>query len=144
MLAFLPGPILALLAILLYFICAMFLSLSFFVVMLVWLITPVPTWRKTLHNLMFQVPTAWSWTLIGVLKLTTKTKLVVNGTENLSKKNSYLLISNHQGFLDILVLQVVLDRYLPQLRYFMKQALFWVPVIGQACYIMGYPIYETL
>ncbi len=73
------------------------------------------------------------------MSLTTKTNIIVNGAENLSKKNSYLLISNHQGFLDILILQVTLDRYLPQLRYFIKQRLLWVPILGQACYVLGYP-----
>jgi 1-acyl-sn-glycerol-3-phosphate acyltransferase len=73
------------------------------------------------------------------VSLTTKTNIIVNGAENLSKKNSYLLISNHQGFLDILILQVTLDRYLPQLRYFIKQRLLWVPILGQACYVLGYP-----
>ena len=47
--------------------------------------------------------------------------------------------SNHQGFLDILILQKILDRHIPQLRYFMKQGLLWMPIIGQVCYLMGYP-----
>jgi 1-acyl-sn-glycerol-3-phosphate acyltransferase len=139
MLSFLPGPLLALLAIILYLVTALLLAAGFFIVMLIWLITPIPSWRTAIHNCIFQVPSLWSWTLQATMKLTCKTKLIVTGVDNLSKKNTYLLISNHQGFLDILVLQIVLDRYIPQLRYFMKQGLFWIPIIGQACYVLGYP-----
>lgn len=139
MLSFLPSPLVALIATFLYIVTVLILGNSFFFVMLVWLITPVPAWRRAIHHFIFQVPSMWSWTLQITMRLTCRTKLIIKGAENLSKDNAYLLISNHQGLLDILILQIVLDRHIPQLRYFMKQALLWIPIIGQACYVMGYP-----
>jgi 1-acyl-sn-glycerol-3-phosphate acyltransferase len=139
MLSFLPGPLIGVIAIFLYVFFAFVLAAIFFLVMLVWLITPIPAWRRAIRNFIFKIPSVWSETIRFTMWMTTKTTWEINGLENLSKQQSYLLISNHQGFLDILVMQAVLDRYVPQLRYFMKQGLLWMPLIGQACYIMGYP-----
>ncbi len=142
MLALLPGPLLAIIAFLLYVGFSVLLAIIFFMVMLLWLITPIPAWRQQITNRLFKIPSLWSETLRWVICLTTRTQWHVTGTEPLSKKQSYLLIANHQGFLDILVLQKVLDRLVPQLRYFMKKELLWVPIIGQACWIMGYPFMQ--
>lgn len=139
MICFLPGFIVIIFSLIFYLFFSLSLALIFFLVMLVWLMMPVPRWRRIIRNLIFKIPSIWSHTLNWTFCLTTRTQFEIRGLENLKKDQSYLLICNHQGLLDILVLQAKLDKYLPQLRYFMKQELFWIPLIGQACYIMGYP-----
>lgn len=139
MLRFLPGPIVGLIAVILYVFFAVMLAFLFFCVILVWCITPVPTWRRAILRFIFKIPSVWSESIRLTFFLTTKITWDIEGIDNLSKQHSYLLICNHQGLLDILVLQYVLDHHVPQLRYFMKQQLFWIPLVGQACYVMGYP-----
>lgn len=139
MLSFLPRFIIGILAFILYVAVSVLLSLSALLLMCIWLPMPVPTWRKALQKIIFNIPSAWSEAIRAIMWLTIKTQWEVHGLDQLNKHRSYLLISNHQGFLDILILQKILDRHIPQLRYFMKQGLLWMPIIGQVCYLMGYP-----
>lgn len=142
MLSFLPGPLLATIALLLYIGIIILLAIIFFAVILLWLVTPVPAWRQQITKRLFKIPSLWSETLHWIIWLTIRTQWHVSGIEHLNKKQSYLLIANHQSFLDIFVLQKVLDRFIAQLRYFMKKELLWMPIIGQACWIMGYPFMQ--
>ena len=51
----------------------------------------------------------------------------------------YLVISNHQSWTDIILLQSYLYGHLPPLKFFTKQQLIWVPGIGLAMYVLGFP-----
>ena len=54
----------------------------------------------------------------------------VQGLEKLDLTHSWLVTSNHQSWVDILALQNQFNRRLPLLKFFLKQELIWVPVIG--------------
>ena len=51
----------------------------------------------------------------------------------------YLVISNHQSWTDIILLQSYLYGKIPPLKFFTKQQLIWVPGIGLAMYVLGFP-----
>lgn len=57
----------------------------------------------------------------------------------LDPKRSYLLVSNHQSMADILVLFDVLHGRVPLPRFFLKQQLMYVPIIGMGCWAMDFP-----
>jgi len=61
----------------------------------------------------------------------------IRGT--LDPNRSYLLVSNHQSMADILVLFDVLHGRLPLPRFFLKQQLMYVPIIGMGCWAMDFP-----
>ena len=52
---------------------------------------------------------------------------------------SYLLISNHQSWADILILFACFHGRVPFLRFFLKQDLIYVPIIGVVCWAMDFP-----
>lgn len=52
---------------------------------------------------------------------------------------SYLVICNHQSWIDILLLGDVFYRRAPFPRFFLKQELIWVPVIGLGCWALEMP-----
>lgn len=52
---------------------------------------------------------------------------------------SYLLIGNHQSWLDILLLARVFHRRTPFPRFFVKRELMWVPVVGWGCWALEMP-----
>src|SRR5512137_56610 len=56
----------------------------------------------------------------------------VEGVEGLDPKGWYLVASNHQSWVDILVLQKIFNRRIPMLKFFLKRQLIYVPVIGLA------------
>lgn len=57
----------------------------------------------------------------------------------LDPRKNYLLISNHQSWADIPMLFVLLHRRVPFLRFFIKQQLLYMPIIGSGCWVMDFP-----
>ena len=52
----------------------------------------------------------------------------------------YLVVSNHQSWADILVLVFALNGRIPQFKFFTKRELLWVPFIGVALWLLGFPM----
>ena len=63
----------------------------------------------------------------------------VEGTDTLRKRGWYLVSSNHQSWVDILVLQKIFQDRIPFLKFFLKQELIYVPVIGLAWWALDFP-----
>ena len=63
----------------------------------------------------------------------------VRGGEGLRRNEWYLVISNHQSWADIFVLQKTLTGRIPFLKFFLKHRLIYVPVIGLAWWALDYP-----
>jgi len=51
----------------------------------------------------------------------------------------YLVLSNHQSWADIVVLQFILNNRIPYFRFFLKQELVWLPVFNFVWYALDYP-----
>jgi len=58
---------------------------------------------------------------------------------NLSKNKNYLVIANHQSWVDILVLIKVFNLKIPYFRFFLKDSLKWIPILGLVWWAMDYP-----
>ena len=52
----------------------------------------------------------------------------------------YLLISNHQSWVDTSIVQYISENRLPLTRFFTKFELIYIPVIGQAFYFLDFPM----
>jgi 1-acyl-sn-glycerol-3-phosphate acyltransferase len=63
----------------------------------------------------------------------------VQGLESLHPSGWYLVASNHQSWVDILVLQRIFHGRIPFLKFFLKRELIWVPVIGLAWWALDFP-----
>ena len=61
------------------------------------------------------------------------------GLEGLRKDGWYLVMVNHQTWVDVLVLQKVFNRRIPFLKFFIKQQLIWFPLLGLAWWAMDMP-----
>jgi 1-acyl-sn-glycerol-3-phosphate acyltransferase len=61
------------------------------------------------------------------------------GAETLSKDRWYLVVSNHQSWTDIFMLQTELYDALPPLKFFTKRQLLWIPIFGQAMWALDFP-----
>ncbi len=59
--------------------------------------------------------------------------------EQLDRARWYLVISNHQSWTDILLLQTSLYGHIPPIKFFTKRELIWVPFIGLAMWLLGFP-----
>ena len=55
-------------------------------------------------------------------------------------KGKYLLMSNHQSWVDTSIVQYISENRLPLTRFFTKFELIYIPVIGQAFYFLDFPM----
>jgi len=63
----------------------------------------------------------------------------VHGLEKFTYRSWYLVSSNHQSWVDILVLQRVFNRRIPLLKFFIKHELLYVPIMGLAWWALDFP-----
>lgn len=73
------------------------------------------------------------------LILTRNMEFELEGVEALDRKGWYLVISNHQSWVDIPILQKVFYHKIPFLKFFLKKELIWVPLLGQAWWALDFP-----
>ena len=62
-----------------------------------------------------------------------------NTDAQLRRDQWYVIISNHQGWSDILVLQDIFLGKVPPLKFFVKRQLLWVPLVGFAMWLLDFP-----
>ncbi|MEM9741883.1 MAG: acetyltransferase [Pseudomonadota bacterium] len=58
---------------------------------------------------------------------------------SLARDQWYLLTCNHQSWTDILLLQNSLRYALPPIKFFTKRELIWLPALGPAMWVLGFP-----
>ena len=113
--------------------------LLLFVAALVKLALPFASIRPRLDRLLNAIATSWIACNSGWMRLTQRTKWEATGLEGLHRRGWYMVNANHQSWVDILVLQHVLNRRVPLLKFFLKHQLIWVPVIGLAWWALDFP-----
>jgi len=69
----------------------------------------------------------------------TATRIAIQGRTGLRPDGHYLVLANHQSWVDILVLQKVFNQRIPLLRFFLKRELIWVPLLGLAWWGLDFP-----
>lgn len=67
------------------------------------------------------------------------TTLDAQGHDQLQARGWAMVVSNHQSWVDIFVLQRVFNRRIPLLKFFLKWELVYVPLIGLAWWAMDFP-----
>ena len=84
---------------------------------------------------------AETWAEIDKLIFATLTPTVwdIRGGEGLRRDRSYLVVSNHQSWVDIPALVQAFNRKTPYFKFFLKQELVWVPFLGLAFWALDYP-----
>ncbi|WP_444942853.1 acyltransferase [Microbulbifer sp. ZKSA006] len=75
----------------------------------------------------------------GWMSLTQRAQWDIEGIDNLDKNGWYLVTANHQSWADIFVMQSILNRKIPMLKFFIKQELIKVPVIGLCWWALDFP-----
>ena len=64
----------------------------------------------------------------------------VNLPDDLSVNGKYILLSNHQSWVDTTVIQYISENRLPLTRFFAKYELLYIPIVGQAFYFLDFPM----
>ncbi|OUM25240.1 acyltransferase [Pseudomonas sp. 1239] len=139
MLAFLPAPVRGVIGSLLLAANTILCCTPLFIVSLFKLCLPFAAAQRVTDELMRHIHEAWISNNKGWMNLVGRTRWDIEGLAGLDYQHSYLVTSNHQSWVDIMVLQYVLNRRIRPLKFFLKQVLIWVPVIGLAWWALGFP-----
>ncbi len=89
----------------------------------------------------FLVQCAESWISVNKFLMATLMgfSLTMTGDTDLERDQWYLVISNHQTWIDVLALQYAFNRRVPFFKFFIKQQLMWIPFLGQAWWALDMP-----
>lgn len=106
---------------------------------LIWII-PTKAWRRWLMPWVLELPVIWSSMNNFFLRLPKHHQWIIQTDDTLKKDQWYILIANHQSWLDIPILGLAFNRKIPLLKFFMKKELLWsLPLAGVAAWMIGYP-----
>ncbi|WP_049722301.1 acyltransferase [Gilvimarinus polysaccharolyticus] len=67
------------------------------------------------------------------------TSIAYDGPQHFTRRQWFMLVVNHQSWVDILVLMRVFNRQLPYFKFFLKASLIWIPVLGLAFWALDFP-----
>lgn len=100
---------------------------------------PVNSVRAILNVALDRIATFW----IGINNINQRylggTHLDVSGDCRFSINQWYMVVANHQSWVDILILQRIFNRRIPFIKFFLKRELIWVPFIGLAWWALEFP-----
>lgn len=100
---------------------------------------PHPKWRALCTRCIDQMVVFWCDLNQLYVNKILKVKPTIINFEALDPKAWYLVVANHQSWLDIVILQCLFNRKIPILKFFIKDQLKWVPLLGFAWWAMGCP-----
>jgi 1-acyl-sn-glycerol-3-phosphate acyltransferase len=139
MLQFLPSPLRGVLAFSLLILNTVFWCTLLFALALIKLALPLALVRVRADVMLNAIATAWIACNGIWMRLTQRTRWDVEGIASLQYRGWYLVSCNHQSWVDIFVLQRCLNARIPLLKFFLKQQLIYVPVIGLAWWALDFP-----
>ncbi len=113
--------------------------LPLLVIALLKMLLPLPRLRAVCNPLLTGLAASWIGFNSWLWDTFTRTRLTLLGDADLHADGHYLVLANHQSWVDILVLQKVFNRRIPLLRFFLKRQLFWVPLLGLAWWALDFP-----
>lgn len=102
-------------------------------------VLPVASWRRVLSRALVAIAESWIAVNSALMASLGGTRIEVDGLDGLRRDEWYLVLCNHQSWVDIPVLQSVFNRRIPFMRFFLKRELIWVPVLGLAWWALDFP-----
>ncbi len=102
-------------------------------------LAPTDKFRSRMRKVLGALAEFWISINNAILSMYREPRWNLQVPENLDRKGCYLVSSNHQSWVDILVLQRCFNRRLPFFRFFIKSQLFWVPFLGIAWWALDMP-----
>lgn len=109
------------------------------VVAVVKALLPIDRVRTASNPLLTGLAESWIGVNNWMMDHLFRTRIDVQEEGALLAQGHYLVLANHQSWVDILVLQKVFNRRIPLLRFFLKRQLIWVPLLGVAWWALDFP-----
>lgn len=116
-----------------------FWFIPIFVLAIFKFVLPVPVIRRVITRWLMALGEHWISVNTFMMQNAGTVEIESRGLENLRRDGWYLVVANHQTWVDIVVLQAVFNRRVPFLKFFIKQELIWFPLLGVAWWALDMP-----
>ena len=103
------------------------------------LLLPVAALRRVITRSLMAIGENWISVNSFLMRNAGSVQIEAHGLDSLRRDGWYLVIANHQTWVDIVVLQAVFNRRVPFLKFFIKQELIWFPFLGIAWWALDMP-----
>jgi 1-acyl-sn-glycerol-3-phosphate acyltransferase len=127
------------LSLILYVLNTVFWCIPLFVLVAAKAVIPSESLKRKCSRMLNAIAGNWIWFNNQNQKLVGNTDWDIHGMEAMKRSEWYLVLANHQSWVDILVLQRIFYRKIPFLKFFIKKELLWLPLLGQAWWAMDFP-----
>ena len=139
MLGFLPAPVRGVIMALLLIVNTLFWAVPVYVMIFVKLLTPRGPVRDGVSRITAALAQHWAMVNVWLVDTLLPMRWDLRIDAETSPQGQYLVCANHQTWNDILVLIKTFGRKAPFFKFFIKQELIWVPVLGLAWWGLDYP-----
>lgn len=95
--------------------------------------------RQLADWLIHSIATLWLQGILFWLNRVFSIRWDIRGLDRLKKNEWFLITANHQSWTDIFVLYHMYLKKAPLLKFFIKQELKYMPVVGQAWWALDFP-----
>lgn len=134
-----PNVLRGCLALSIYVLNTIFWTTILFVITLPKLALPIKSLQRMFTRISIMLANNWICVNNLNLRLVNRVRWDIQWASGLKRNAWYLLVANHQSWVDILVLQRAMFRKAPFLKFFLKKSLLWVPLLGQAWWVLDFP-----
>lgn len=134
--------IMGVIAMLLLVIHTLIIGIFVFICIFFRWVLPEESGRKWVGPVMNGVANIWLLGILGWMKYIQRTEWDIVNEVELSLDQWYMVVANHQSWVDIFALFHVLRGKIPLLKFFIKKELARIPVVGQAWWALDYPFMQ--
>lgn len=114
--------------------------LSVYILALAQLLCPIPRWRRQLRGAKDGIITAWVFLNEKMCQAFRWIRIEKELPQTLpSRKDWWIITSNHQSWADIVILETVFRSLAPPIKFFTKRELIWVPLLGFGLWLLRFP-----
>ena len=139
MLMFLPPFLRGLIAATFLALNTLVMAVPLLLITMVRFLIPFSACQNICTQLGMHIGELWMSVNSAWMKLTQGMTWSVEGLEGLERDSWYFALGNHQSTADIFIAQHLLNGRTPMLKFFLKQELIWVPVIGFCWWALDFP-----
>ena len=139
MLHYLPGPLQGAIIVLLLIINTVFWAIPVYALILIKVLLPQGALRDLVSRGVAWNAQRWAFTNTLLVRVFMRVDWEIRLDAEVKPAGQYLVCSNHQTWNDIFVLMTVFGRRAPFFKFFIKQELIWVPILGLAWWGLDYP-----
>lgn len=139
MLQFMRGPVLGVFTFSLLVINTLLLGVLLYIAIFIKFIVPQQGWRNRMTVLVEWVSRQWMVNNLNLSKWLLGINWKIDIPPEVNRQGNYLVIANHQSWVDILATFQAFIRCTPFFKIFLKKELLYIPIVGQAWWGLDFP-----